>query len=137
MAEVVVYTAGAYDLLHIGHLRILQNASALGDKLIVGVSTDELIEQYKGIRPTIPYDERREIVAAIRGVDLVVPQHTQDKFEVWERLHFNRWVVGDDWYEAEVYQDYRRRLAEVGVETIFLPYTSGVSSTIRRKAFGV
>lgn len=136
MAETVVYTAGAFDLLHIGHLRILQNAAALGDKLIVGVSTDELIKQYKGIRPTIPYDERREIVAAIRGVDLVVPQHTTDKFEVWERLRFDRWVVGDDWYDSEEYQDFRRRLAEVGVDTIFLPYTQGVSSTLRRKAFG-
>jgi glycerol-3-phosphate cytidylyltransferase len=137
MSDVVVYTAGAFDLLHIGHLRIIQNAAALGDTLVVGVSTDELIEQYKGVRPTIPYDERREIVASLKGVDLVVPQHTVDKFEVWQRLRFHRWVVGDDWYDSESYQEYRRRLADEGVETIFLPYTSGVSSTLRRKAFGV
>jgi glycerol-3-phosphate cytidylyltransferase len=131
-----VYTAGAFDLLHVGHLRILQAAAALGGRLVVGVSTDELIMEYKGHAPHVPYDERREIVAALRGVDLVIPQRTQDKVAVWDRVRFDTWVVGDDWYDSEKYQEYRAQLEAVGVECIFLPYTAGVSSTIRRRALG-
>jgi glycerol-3-phosphate cytidylyltransferase len=132
----VVYTAGAFDLLHVGHIRILQAAAALGDRLVVGVSTDELILEYKGHLPAVPYDERRELVAAVRGVDLVIPQQTQDKLAIWERIHFDRWVVGDDWFDSEKYRGYKRALEAVGVEAVFLPYTSGVSSTLRRQALG-
>jgi glycerol-3-phosphate cytidylyltransferase len=131
-----VYTAGAFDLLHVGHLRILQAAAALGEKLVVGVSTDELIMEYKGHAPHVPYEERREIVAALRGVDIVIPQRTQDKVAIWDRVRFDTWVVGDDWYDSEKYQEYRAQLEAVGVDCIFLPYTAGVSSTIRRGAIG-
>ena len=133
----IVYTAGAFDLLHVGHIRILQAAAALGKSLVVGVSTDELILEYKRHAPAVPYEERRELVAAIRGVDAVIPQHTQDKVAIWERVGFHRWVVGDDWFDAEKYQEYRRQLGAVGVECIFLPYTDGVSSTLRRRIVGV
>jgi glycerol-3-phosphate cytidylyltransferase len=132
----MVYTAGAFDLLHVGHLRIIQAAAALGDTLVVGVSTDELIYEYKGHQPHVPYEERRELVAALKDVDAVIPQRTQDKFAVWERLKFDRWVVGDDWFDSDKYQEYRRQLEEVGVECVFLPYTAGISSTIRRRAIG-
>jgi glycerol-3-phosphate cytidylyltransferase len=132
----LVYTAGAFDLLHVGHLRVIQAAAALGDTLVVGVSTDELVYEYKGHAPTVSYDERRELVSALRGVDFVVPQRTQDKFVMWERLQFDTWVVGDDWFDSDKYQQYRRKLAAVGVETVFLPYTEGVSSTLRRTAIG-
>jgi glycerol-3-phosphate cytidylyltransferase len=132
----LVYTAGAFDLLHVGHLRIIQAAAALGETLVVGVSTDELIFDYKGHAPAVPYDERRELVAALRGVDAVIPQQTQDKVAIWERLRFDRWVVGDDWFDSEKYQEYRRQLEAVGVECFFLPYTNGVSSTLRRRAIG-
>jgi glycerol-3-phosphate cytidylyltransferase len=132
----MVYTAGAFDLLHVGHLRILTAAAALGDTLVVGVSTDELIMEYKGHAPTVPYEQRRELVAALRGVDAVIPQTMQDKFAVWQRLQFDRWVVGDDWFETEKYQEYRSQLEAVGVKCIFLPYTAGVSSTMQRRALG-
>jgi glycerol-3-phosphate cytidylyltransferase len=132
----VVYTAGAFDLLHVGHIRVIQAAAALGDQLIVGVSTDELILEYKGRKPSDPYDERRELVGAIKGVDLVVPQRSQDKFALWERLQFDTWVVGDDWFDSDKYQDYRTRLEAVGVKCVFLPYTEGVSTTLRRHAIG-
>lgn len=115
---------------------MIQAAAALGDRLIVGVSTDELIREYKGIDAMVPYDERRELVAALRGVDLVIPQRTQDKVAMWERLHFDNWVVGDDWFDTEKYQEYARQLETVGVECTFLPYTNGVSSTLRRRALG-
>ena len=132
----LVYTAGAFDLLHVGHVRVIQAAAALGDSLVVGVSTDELIQEYKGHLPHQEYEERREIVASIKGVGTVIPQKTQDKLAVWERVRFDTWVVGDDWYDSEKYQEYCRQLEAVGVHCIFLPYTNGVSSTLRRAALG-
>ena len=63
--ETIVYTSGTWDLFHIGHLNILEKSAALGDKLIVGVSTDELIYNYKGIKPVIPFEQRLRIVEAI------------------------------------------------------------------------
>jgi cytidyltransferase-like protein len=101
----VVYTCGTFDLFHIGHLRMIEAAAALGDTLIVAVSTDELVEHYKGVRPTVPFEERLEIVRAIRGVDLAIAQRSQDKVEAWERIGFDTWVVGDDWFDTEKYQD--------------------------------
>jgi glycerol-3-phosphate cytidylyltransferase len=130
----VVYTCGTFDLFHIGHLRMIEAAAALGDTLIVAVSTDELVEHYKGVRPTVPFEERLEIVRAIRGVDLAIAQRSQDKVEAWERIGFDTWVVGDDWFDTEKYQDYKERLTAEGVSCVFLPYTSGVSSTQRRVA---
>lgn len=134
MKRPVVYTCGVFDLFHIGHLRIIQNARQLGETLIVAVSTDELVESYKGITPTIPFEERLEIVRNIKGVDLAIAQRSQDKLAAWERLKFDTWVVGDDWFGSEAYEDYRQRLTAVGVDCVFLPYTSGVSSTQRRVA---
>jgi glycerol-3-phosphate cytidylyltransferase len=134
MSQSVVYTCGTFDLFHIGHLRMIENARALGDRLVVAVSTDELVESYKGIRPTVPFEERIEIVRSIRGVDLAIPQRSQDKVEAWERIGFNVWVVGDDWFESDKYQTYRTQLSERGVHCVFLPYTAGVSSTQRRVA---
>ena len=134
MKKPVVYTCGTFDLFHIGHLKMIEGARAFGDTLVVAVSTDELVESYKGIRPTVPFEERLAIVSAIRGVDLAIPQRSQDKVEAWERLGFDTWVVGDDWFDSDKYQDYRARLTERGVNCVFLPYTAGVSSTQRRVA---
>lgn len=137
MKRPVVYTCGTFDLFHLGHLRIIQNAQALGQTLIVAVSTDELVASYKSVRPAVPFEERLEIVRAIRGVDLAIPQTSQDKFQAWQRLGFDVWVVGDDWYGHETYEDYRKRLSDVGVDCVFLPYTAGISSTQRRAANGL
>lgn len=136
MKRPVVYTCGTFDLFHLGHLRIIQNAAAMGRTLIVAVSTDELVVSYKQVQPAVPFQERLEIVRAIRGVDLAIAQTTQDKYEAWERIGFDIWVVGDDWFGNEKYEDYRKRLTDVGVACVFLPYTTGISSTQRRVANG-
>ena len=85
----VGYTTGVYDMFHVGHLNILRRAKEQCEYLIVGVSTDENVQTYKHKTPVIPYDQRAEIVHAIRYVDEVVPQENMDKFAAWEKLHFD------------------------------------------------
>ena len=91
------YTTGVFDLFHIGHLNILKRARLECDYLIVGITTDELAFSVKKKNPVIPFQERMEIIEAIKFVDEVVPQTTYDKFEAWNNLKFDRMFVGDDW----------------------------------------
>ena len=126
----VGYTTGVFDLFHVGHLNLIRRARENCDRLIVGVSTDEVVEEYKGHRPIIPYAERVEIVKAIRWVDEVVPQTTMDKFAAWEKLRFNRLFHGNDWKGSAMYNEVEAKLAAVGVEVVYFPYTQGTSSTL-------
>ncbi|EJN0603829.1 adenylyltransferase/cytidyltransferase family protein, partial [Campylobacter coli] len=87
------YTSGVYDLFHIGHLNLLKNAKGLCDKLIVGVTIDELV-QYKNKKSVIPFSERIEIVRSIKYVDAAIPQENIDKYQMWEKLHFDVLFVG-------------------------------------------
>ncbi|EDF9504031.1 adenylyltransferase/cytidyltransferase family protein, partial [Campylobacter coli] len=93
------YTSGVYDLFHIGHLNLLKNAKGLCDKLIVGVTIDELV-QYKNKKSVIPFSERIEIVRSIKYVDAAIPQENIDKYQMWEKLHFDVLFVGDDWFNT-------------------------------------
>ena len=123
------YTTGVYDLFHIGHLNILRNAKSQCEYLIVGVSTDEVVESYKNKKPIIPFEERIAIVEAIRYVDKVVPQNNMDKRSAWETLHFDALFHGDDWKDSEMYNKYKREFEGTGVDLVFLPHTAGTSST--------
>ena len=105
---VLGYTSGVYDLFHIGHLNILKNAKALCDKLIVGVSVDELVS-YKNKKPVIPFEERIEIVRSIKYVDVAIPQENIDKFKTWEKIKFNILFVGDDWYKTDSWQKFEKK----------------------------
>lgn len=119
-------------MFHIGHLNILKRAKEKCDFLIVGVSTDEVVQKYKNKMPIVPFAERVEIVSAIKYVDQVVAQETMDKMEAWEKLHFNVLFHGDDWKGSNMYNSIEKRLEEVGVEVVFLPHTDGISSTVLR-----
>jgi glycerol-3-phosphate cytidylyltransferase len=130
--KVIVYAAGAWDMFHVGHLNVLKAAKALGDILIVGVSTDELVLQYKGHHPLLSYEDRTAVVAACRYVDAVVPQRTLEKDEQLKKLDADILVVGDDWWEQKVKgHDF---MVKEGRRVVYLPYTTGKSSTILRKA---
>lgn len=124
------YTSGVFDLFHIGHLNILKNAKAMCDKLIVGVTTDELMLEYKKKKTVIPFHERMEIVGNIKCVDAVIAQETMDKFKIWEKIKFDIMVVGDDWYNSEKWKEYEMRFTKLNVKIVFFPYTKGTSSTI-------
>ena len=126
---VIGYTSGVYDLFHIGHLNLLRNAKGMCDKLIVGVTTDELVI-YKNKKAVIPFHERMEIVRSIRYVDSVVPQEDMDKFEMWKKLKFDVMFVGDDWYASDKWEELEKQFKEVGVRIVFFPYTKGTSSTL-------
>jgi len=126
---IVGYTTGVFDLFHVGHLNIIKSAKGMCDRLIVGVSTDELVSQYKDKQTVIPFDERCEILRNIQGVDCVVPQENMDKFEAWEKYKFDVLVVGDDWHGSQKWKDIEAKLCAVGVRVFYLPYTKGTSSS--------
>ncbi len=126
---VIGYTTGVYDLFHIGHLNLLKNAKGLCDKLIVGVTVDELVA-YKNKKSVIPFEERIEIVRSIKYVDAAIPQENIDKFEMWKKLHFDVLFVGDDWYNSERWQELEKNFKQVGVRIVYFPYTKGTSSTL-------
>ncbi len=130
---VVGYTTGVFDLFHIGHLNLLKNAKGLCDKLIVGITTDELIINYKKKHAVIPFAERMEIVRNIKFVDAVVPQDSMDKMEMQRKLKFDIMFVGDDWFDSEKWRKFDDQFEEVGVKIVYFPYTIGTSSTLINK----
>ena len=119
------YTTEVFDMFHIGHLNILRRAKEQCEHLIVGVSTDELVREYKHKTPIIPYDERAEIVSAIKYVDEVLPQTAIDKYEAWNNLKFNVLFHGDDWKGTDLYLNLEKKFNSVGVDIVYLPHTSG------------
>ena len=130
---IIGYTAGVYDLFHIGHLNLLKNAEGMCDRLIVGVTTDELVS-YKHKRTMIPFDDRAEIVHSIKYVDAVVPQEDMDKLTMCKKLKANIMFVGDDWYATEKWQQFETEFKDAGIQIVYFPYTKGISSTQIAKA---
>lgn len=127
------YTTGVYDLFHIGHLNLLKNAKGMCDKLIVGVTVDELVA-YKGKKALIPFEDRIEVVRSCKYVDAAVPQYDMDKLTACKKLGATYLFVGDDWYGTEKWNAYEKQFAEAGIKIIYFPYTHGVSSTQIRNA---
>ena len=125
---IIGYAAGVFDLFHIGHLNLLKNAKGLCDKLIVGVTTDDLV-LYKGKRSFIPFEDRIEIVRNIKYVDAAVPQYDMDKLTMCKKLGAKILFVGDDWFGTEKWNAYQKEFDEAGIKIIYFPYTKGISST--------
>lgn len=130
---VIGYTTGVFDMFHVGHLNLLKKAKEQCDYLVVGVSTDELVLKDKNKIPIIPFEDRCEIVRAIKYVDEVVPQHNKDKFSAWEKIHFNKMFVGSDWQGTPQWKTYEEQFSKVNVDIIYFPYTSKVSSSMLRE----
>ena len=124
------YTTGVYDMFHIGHLNILKKAKEQCDYLIVGVSTDEVVQSYKHKTPIIPFEERISIIRELKCVDEAVPQTSMDKMDAWERLHFDAIFHGSDWKGSAMYNEMIEKFSAIGVDVVFLPHTEGVSSTL-------
>ena len=136
MKMIIGYTAGVYDLFHIGHLNLLKNAKGMCDKLVVGVTVDELVT-YKGKKAMIPFEDRIEIIRSIKYVDAAVPQYDMDKLTTCKKIGANVLFVGDDWYATEKWQDYEKNFAAESIKIVYFPYTKGISSTQITKALKV
>ena len=124
--KIVVYTSGTFDMLHANHIKMIEYARSLGDILIVGVNTDELVESYKS-QPIIPFEERIALIKALKYPDIVIPQDSLDHKDKVKKLNFDVFVVGDDWVGKFDY------LKDLGVDVVYFPYGKGVSSTNLKK----
>jgi len=129
----VGYTTGVFDLFHIGHLNLLRNAKEYCKYLVVGVSTDELVREYKNKDTIIPFHERKTIVEAVRYVDRAVAQESMVKMKAWDNIRFDAIFVGDDWKGHKNWIKFEQQFKEVGVDIVYLPYTKQTSSTVLRE----
>ena len=136
----VVYVLGTWDLFHIGHLNILRKARKIATKLIVGVNTDESVQEYKGDYPVIPYQDRVEILKACSLVDEVVMSKMIFNVDNLKKLDVDVIVLGSDWKNR--YLEGKEEAQKAGIEIIYFPYTEGISTTeikakIRRRYFRI
>lgn len=130
------FTAGVYDMFHIGHLNVLKKAKGNCDFLIVGVSTDEVVLENKNKKPIIPFDERFAIIQSIRYVDKVIPQTRYDidgKIQVVKNNNIDVMFVGSDWQGTEKWNLLEKELKKIGCDVVYLPHTDGISSTLLRE----
>jgi len=131
--DIILYTGGSWDMLHVGHLNILKRAKEMGTHLVVAVSTDELIEKYKGVKPIVPYEERVALVEAIRYVDEIVKQVVLFDIEQFKEVKADIFVVGDDWENKTTEIEGLKWLRKHD-KIRYLAYTEGVSTTdLKRK----
>ncbi|WP_303006740.1 adenylyltransferase/cytidyltransferase family protein [Bacteroides congonensis] len=130
--KVRVFTSGSFDLFHIGHLKILERSAALGDELIVGVSTDELIQHYKGMPPIIPFEQRIRIVSSLKCVTKVVKQVKLTEVAQLKEEDIDIVTIGDDW-ENKYLEGLEWMKQQPGKKVVYFPYTPGVSTTNIKK----
>ena len=130
--KIRVFTSGSFDLFHMGHLNILEKSAALGDELIVGVSTDELIEQYKGMKPVIPFEQRFRIISSLRCVTKVVKQVKLTEIAQLKREQIDIVTIGDDW-EHKYLEGLEWMKTQPDKKVVYFPYTPGVSTTEIKK----
>lgn len=119
-------------MFHIGHLNILRRAKEQCEKLIVGVTTDDLCQLRKNKRPIINENDRMEIVKAIRYVDEVIYQMDMDKLKKVEEIGADVVFVGSDWKDSEAWAKYEKEFSKIGCSVVYLDHTDGISSSILR-----
>lgn len=123
----VVYTVGTFDLLHVGHLALLEYCSTLGDVVAVGVASDSVVASYKPHVPVIPLDQREEMLKALSCVDIVRPYHELEYVSACKELNVDIFVVGGDWgdkpHNIEV-EDYLKAEGKKIIQVLYNPRTS-------------
>ncbi|MBR2278566.1 MAG: adenylyltransferase/cytidyltransferase family protein [Eubacterium sp.] len=128
----VGYTAGVFDLLHVGHLNLLERCKSMCDYLIVGVCDDDYVRNIKHTEPVIPEKDRVRMIEALKCVDkaeLVNYEITDNKLLALEKFKFDVLFSGDDWKNTERYIKTEKQFAEFGVSIEYFPYTKGVSTS--------
>ncbi len=131
--KLIGFTAGTFDMFHIGHLNLLKNAKSRCDYLIVGVNSDQLVEEYKKKKAVVPLDERMEIIRAIRYVDEVMRIDSLDKVVSWKKKHYDLLFIGDDWKGNPRWIKTEEEMQKYGVKVVYLPHTEGTTSTLLRE----
>jgi glycerol-3-phosphate cytidylyltransferase len=127
--KIIGYTTGVFDMFHIGHLHLLKKAKNHCDYLIVGISTDHLVESYKHKTPIIPFEHRLEIIASLKFVDEVVAVTHRDKKQAYLDIGYDVLFVGDDWKGSDIFNNLENYLEEYNARIEYFPYTKDVSST--------
>ena len=119
-------------MFHIGHLNLLRQAKEQCERLIVGINSDQLVQEYKSKTPVVNEHDRMEIVKELRCVDSVLLCETLKKTEMWKRLHFDAIFIGNDWKGNARWQQTERDLAPLGADVVYLKHTDGISSSLLR-----
>ena len=125
----IVYTVGTFDLLHVGHLALLEYCGTLGDVVAVGVASDRVVNSYKPNVPVIPLDQRTEMLKALRCVDIVRPYHELEYVSGCKELNVDIFVIGEDWGKNSHNIEVESYLKSKGKKIIQVPYNSRTSST--------
>lgn len=128
----VGYTQGVFDMFHIGHLMLINRAAEQCERLIVGVNSDVLVQDYKKKTPVINEVDRAEIIRNLKSVDQAIIVSTLDKAELWKEIHFDAVFIGDDWKGNDRWKQTEKDLEPYGAKVIYLPHTPQVSSTLLR-----
>jgi rfaE bifunctional protein nucleotidyltransferase chain/domain len=129
MPITIVYTPGCWDLLHVGHINILQKAKALGDRLIVGVASDGVIEEDKGNPPVINLTHRLIMLNSLKYVDVVLDYHTLDFLPHLKAIRPDILAVGENWGGGFRHIEAEKWVKENNKRMVTLPYTLGISTT--------
>lgn len=125
----VGYTQGVFDMFHIGHLKLINAAAEQCEKLIVGVNSDALVEEYKNKSVVISENDRAEIIRNLKSVAHVEIVETLDKEKLYHRFHFDAIFIGDDWKGNERWLKTEQDMQKYGVKVVYLPHTPSISST--------
>lgn len=129
----IVYTVGTFDLLHVGHLALLNQCKSLGDTVAVGVASDEVVNSYKPNVPVIPLAQRMEMLKALACVDIVRPYHELEYVSGCKELNVDIFVVGEDWGNKPHNLNVEAYLRQAGKKIVQLRYNSQNSSTNIKK----
>ena len=129
----IVYTVGTFDLLHVGHLALLNHCKLLGDILVVGVASDAVVNIYKPNVPIIPLEQRVEMLEALSCVDIVRPYHQLEYVSGCKAVGVDIFVVGEDWGKKPYNLDVNNYLRKMGKEIVKVTYNPRTSSTKIKK----
>jgi glycerol-3-phosphate cytidylyltransferase len=125
----VVYTVGTFDMLHVGHLALLERCRSLGAVVAVGVASDSVVKSYKFNVPVIPLEQRVEMLKALRFVDIVRPYHELEYISACKELDVDIFVIGEDWGDKAHNIDVENYLKSKGKRIVQVDYSSRTSST--------